>query len=190
MLCWLHVDSPLSQCRQSVFFLLAKCVQFPQEGNGRAALLKTASGGRSHEHTAGNKIIFNSFFCDCSSSKTYRKVFNLGSCASPVHSEGSRQLSQTGHVARLQSILCQILQIFLLLLLLPWQHALPDARGCAPQRKLTLVMSLVYYCGKKGALLLLLWCSCSISLYNNWATTSYFTSTRNRTSGRLTEPQA
>lgn len=148
VLCWLHVDSPLSQFRQSVFFSLTKCVQFPQEGNSRAALLKTASGGCSHAHTAGNKIIFNSFFfffC----SKTYRKVFNLGSCESPVHSEGSRQLSQTGHVARLQSILCQILQIFLLLLLLPWQHALPDARSCAPHRKLSLVMSLVYYCGKK-----------------------------------------
>lgn len=62
VLCWLHVDSPLSQFRQSVFFSLTKCVQFPQEGNGRAALLKTASGGRSHAHTAGNKIIFNSFF--------------------------------------------------------------------------------------------------------------------------------
>lgn len=42
----------------------------------------------------------------------------------------------------------------------------------------------------KWALLLLLCCSCSISLYNNWATTSYLTSTRKRTSGRLTQPQA
>lgn len=70
----------------------------------------------------------NSFLC-------FGTFVQPGRSGLPVYPERSGQLGQTGHVARLQSSLCQILQIFHLLPLLPRQHALPDARSCVPHRK-------------------------------------------------------
>lgn len=50
--------------------------------------------------------------------------------ALPVYFERSRQLGQAEHVSWLQSLLCQILQLLLLLATLPWQHGQPVCQSC------------------------------------------------------------
>lgn len=79
-------------------------------------------------------VYLNSFVCIKPVHEQKEKSTPWGACLLPVYSECSRQLSQTDHVAQLQSSLCQIFEIFLLLLLLPWQHALPGARSCVPHQ--------------------------------------------------------